>query len=93
MNGVVVEQFLGRTKYKSFLELEADRFAEGEGGCSALKRHTSIWGALKPMTFTALALKPSTGIKSVKRKRQREAVERREREGKRGIAEKKIEGC
>lgn len=39
--------------------------------CSLEKKHTDIWRALKPQTFTALALKLSNSIKSAKSGRQR----------------------
>lgn len=61
------------------------------------KKHADIWRALKPLTFTAWALKPSTSIKSVKRERQRrqlretEEGKSKEWKGKKGCREKERE--
>lgn len=41
------------------------------------KQHTDIWKALKPLTFTVLALKPSTSVESVKTE---ETADKRETE-------------
>lgn len=78
-------------KHKPVLEPEADRFVGGEPWFQRFeKKHTDIWRALKPLTFIALALKPSTSIKSVKRERQRrQLIGEKQREEKQEIAGKK----
>lgn len=48
-----------------------------------------IWRALKPLTFTALALKPSTSIKSVETTKTADG--RETEEGKRGLKNDKKE--
>lgn len=88
----------GNMAHKPVLEPEADRFVEGEAWFQRFeekkKKHADIWRALKPVTFTALALKPSTNIKSVKRQRQRRQLigekQRREKQGMKG--EKRMSG-
>lgn len=58
-----------------------------------MKKHTDIWRALKPLTFTVLALKHSTSIKSVKRDRQRrQLIGEKQRKEKQGGAGKKKGG-
>ena len=47
------------------------------------KKHADIWRALKPLTFTALALEPSSSIKRVKR--ERHLIGEKQRREKQGV--------